>query len=172
MTKLTQHPVPENILKHIGDIIVSFALIEYSIQILIWSLINEHQRLGQIVTAELSFNTLISLVISLYKDRHGNDDDDFEILGDLMKRANDLQDKRNRICHSIWGAGRKDGSVIRFKTTAKQKAGIKLKYEEMGEATFAKMGTDMKVLAYDINHFRESLLDQNKAIKNPLKKYW
>jgi hypothetical protein len=59
-----QHPVPEDHLKAIGDITVSFALLESHIQNLIGSLIYEHQRIGQIITAELSFKNLRALLIS------------------------------------------------------------------------------------------------------------
>lgn len=39
MAGAVQHPVPERLLVHIGDISVSFALLESSIQMLIGSLI-------------------------------------------------------------------------------------------------------------------------------------
>ena len=65
---MLQHPVPEKLLVHIGDIPVSFALVVST--------------------------------ISLYKERHG-EDTDFGILRELMKRAADLEEKRNQSTHSV-----------------------------------------------------------------------
>ncbi|OLC43860.1 MAG: hypothetical protein AUH75_02180 [Gemmatimonadetes bacterium 13_1_40CM_4_65_7] len=65
---------------------VSFALLENQIQSLLGALIREHQRVGQIVSSQLSFAKLRATVISLYLDRHG-DDDDFKALRELINRA-------------------------------------------------------------------------------------
>ncbi len=108
---MLQHPVPEKFLVHIGDITVSFALLESTIQSLIGSFIAEHQRIGQIITTELAFRNLRALTISLYKERHG-EDTDFGILRELMKRAADLEEKRNQITHSVWGAGDTADTVL------------------------------------------------------------
>jgi hypothetical protein len=70
-----QHPVPVQLLARIGDITVSFALLESTIQTLAGSQLQEHQRIGQIITAELSFRNLRALVTSLYRERHGEDAD-------------------------------------------------------------------------------------------------
>ena len=49
---MMQHSVPKDHLTEIGDMIVSFTLLESQIQSFIGSLIFEHQRIGQIITAE------------------------------------------------------------------------------------------------------------------------
>jgi len=121
MGKTLEHPVPQRLLIHIGDIVVSFALLTSTIQILIGSLIREHQRIGRIITAELSFRNLRALAISLYKERHG-EDADFTTLRELMNRADDLESKRNTVVHSTWAAGDMVDTTTRLKTTAKQKA--------------------------------------------------
>src|SRR5688500_1445706 len=100
MAGLMQHPVPAKLLVHIGDITVSFELVEMQIQTLIGSLIREHQRIGQIITAELSFRALRALAVSLYMERHG-EDSDFDTLRDLMKRAAKIEETRNQVAHSI-----------------------------------------------------------------------
>ena len=93
---------------------VSFALLVLEIQSLIGSLIKEHQRIGQIITAELSFRNLRALLVSLYLERHG-EDDDFTGLRDLMKSAAQMEGKRNQITHSIWGAGKDADTITRIK---------------------------------------------------------
>jgi hypothetical protein len=167
---MLQHPVPAKLLVHVVDITVSFALLESTIQTLVGSLIAEHQRIGQI-TAELAFRNLRALTISLYKERHG-EDVDFAVLRDLMKRAADLEDKRNQITHSLWGAGDTVDTVTRIKTTAKEKHGIRFHFENVGEQDLAGVANELKQLAADVQVFWMRLLGAGKAINNPGQKVW
>jgi|SRR3990170_7012855 len=166
-----EHPVPQELLIHIGDIIVSFALLTLNIQLLIGSLIQEHQRIGQIITAELSFKNLRALAISLYKERHG-EDADFTTLRELMHRADDLEGKRNTVMHSTWAAGDTVDIITRLKTKAKQKHGLVFASEDMGEKELAAIALDIKTLAAEIQGFWLHLMEQGKAINNPLQKTW
>lgn len=113
-----QHTVSNPHLILIGDITVSFALLEMAIQSLIGSLIAEHQRIGQIITAELSFKNLRALAISLYLERNG-EDEDYRKLKSLMNKAGKIEATRNNIIHSIWAAGKDKDCIARIKTTAK-----------------------------------------------------
>jgi hypothetical protein len=148
-----RHPVPDSILARIGDITVSFALLELQIQSLAGALIQDHQRISQIITAELSFKQLRALTTSLYLERRG-EDADFETVRALMRRAADLEEKRNRITHSIWAAGATAETVTRIKTTAKEKRGIRFDFEkEVGEHDLAAIADDIKRLAGDVQRF-------------------
>ena len=69
-----QHPVPPKLLTNIGDITVSFSLLENVLQMLVGALLREHQRIGQIITAQLAFKSLRALVDSLYKEKYGEDE--------------------------------------------------------------------------------------------------
>lgn len=166
-----QHAVPKELLVHMGDITVSFAMLEFHIQMLTGSLINEHQRIGQIVTAELSFRALRGLVTSLYRERHG-EDADFGTLVDLMKRAQALEEIRNQITHSIWLAGDPANTIMRFKTTAREKPGLKFSFEKMGELEFANVASDLQLLTGEILEFTMKLIRSGKAINNPSQKTW
>src|SRR5262245_40400051 len=123
MGRHLQHPVPATLLVHIGDITVSFALLESEIQTLIGSFLQEHQRIGQIIKAELAFKNLRALAISLYRERHG-EDAGFGALRKLMKRAAAAEEKRNQITHSLWAAGDTKDTITRIKTTAKENRGM------------------------------------------------
>ena len=171
MRGVMRHPVPAKLLVHIGDITVSFALLASSIQSLIFSLIREHQTIGQIITAELAFKNLRALAISLYKERHG-EDADFSALRDLMKRAAEAEETRNQITHSLWGAGHTADTITRIKTTAKEKRGIHLHFEQVGGNDLAKVAQELKTLAAEIQAFGMHLLEQRKAINNPSQKFW
>ena len=152
MRKL-QHPVPDPILTLIGDITVSFALLESTLQFLTGMLLSGEQRIGQIVTAELSFQKLRALCVSLYKERRGDDAPGLEKLRDLMRRAGKIEETRNQITHSVWGAGNTPETVTRFKTTAKEKKGLEFRFEHIDEDRLASLAEGIKVLASDIQGF-------------------
>jgi hypothetical protein len=163
MRKL-QHPVPDEHLKHIGDMTVSFAVLESVIQFLTWMLFNDRQRIGQIVTAELSFNRLRALLISLYLERYG-EDDDFKTLRSLLQRAAVAEEKRNQITHSVWGAGDDADTITRIKTTAKEKHGIKFHHESVSSGDLSTFVIEIKALASEIQDFSISLAKQGKPFK-------
>ena len=168
---MMQHPVPEKLLARIGDVTVSFALLESVIQTFVGSLIAEHQRVGQIITVEVSFRNLRALAMSLYKERHG-EDADYEALKTLMRRASQLEDKRNQITHSVWGAGRTIDTITRVKATAKEKKGLHFEFESLGENELVQIASDLKQLAQDVQQFWILLLKAGKAINNPTQKFW
>ena len=119
MPRMMQHQVPENLLRHIGDITVSFALLENTLQMVVHSLVASSQRIGQIITAELGFKNLRALSISLYKERLG-EGDKFDQFRALLRRAAEAEDKRNQTTHSLWAAGDSPETITRIKTTAKE----------------------------------------------------
>jgi len=166
-----QHPVSEKLLVQIGDITVSFALLESIIQILVGSFLAEHQRIGQIITAELSFKNLRALTKSLYKERHG-EDTDFGILRELMKRAANLEGKRNLITHSVWAAGDTADTVTRIKMTAKETGGLSFQVKKFGENDLKAVAHDLKELSAEILEFMQRLIQNGKAFNNPLEKLW
>jgi len=157
-----QHPVPEEHLKHIGDITVSFALLENCLQTLAHSLLGTRQRLGQIVTAEISFKALRALTVSLYLERNGEDEDVAEFR-ELIKRAAETEDKRNQITHSLWAAGQNKESITRIKATAKEKHGVRFHFENVTSNQLAELAKEIKVLALDIQNFWTSLIQKGRA---------
>ena len=160
---MLQHPVPDQHLKYIGDIMVSFALLESHIQLLIGSMLNEGWGFGRIITAELSFKNLRALIISLYMERHGKKDADFGKLKELMIHAAQIEEKRNQITHSIWAAGKDADTITRIKTTAKEKHGIRFQFEDVSSGYLADFSTEIKVLAEEIQSFMLHLMKNGKA---------
>jgi hypothetical protein len=121
---MIQHPVPSKHLEQIGDITVSFALLDNTIQMLIWQLISKNQRIGQIITSQVSFGKLIPLAISLYKERFG-EDDSYDKFKKLMKLAKKIEEKdRNHIIHSFWGAGKDNQHITQIKITTRENKGL------------------------------------------------
>lgn len=163
---MLQHAVPDQHLKAIGDITVSFALLESQIQTLIGSMLNERQRIGQVITAELSFKNLKALMISLYLERHGKEDADFETLKKLMNAAGTLEEKRNQITHSLWAAGKDADTITRIKTTAKEKHGIRFQFEEVSADALDAFAAEIRHLAEDIQKYWIRLIENGKAIND------
>lgn len=151
MRKL-QHPVPQNLLVQIGEITVSFALLESEIESLVGNLISHDQRKGQIITAELSFRNLRALLVSLYLHRYGKDSN-YGQFRELIVRLGNIEAKRNVITHSLWAAGETVDTITRIKTTAKEKDGFKFDFENMSENKFIDIATEIKVLASDVQDF-------------------
>jgi hypothetical protein len=168
---MLQHPVPNSLLVHIGDMTVSFALLESTIQSLTWSLIREHQRIGQIITSELSFRNLRALLISLYVERHGKDSD-YDALRALMIRSGQLEEERNKLTHSVWAAGSSPDTITRIKITAREKHGFKADFEQYDEDRLHEVADGIKTLAAELQRFHIDLLERGKVVNNPSTKMW
>lgn len=78
-------------------------MLEQMVAFFIWSIISSDHSIDQRVTAELSFKQLLSVLSSLYRHTRKNETRIRE-LDNLIKRALQVAEKRNLICHSIWGA--------------------------------------------------------------------
>jgi hypothetical protein len=159
---MTQHPVPVVLLTHIGDITVSFALLEGQIQFLVAGLIGRPQRVGQILGSYLSFSNLRAAAISLYLDRHG-EDADFATLKDLMVRSGKIEEERNRITHSMWGAGGTPSTAARLKITARESRGFHFESDLYDETRLASFASEVKKAASDIMRFTLKLADNRKV---------
>src|SRR6266508_4425695 len=109
-----EHPVPKNLLTIIGDMTVSFAALEFHMQIIFVVLIEQSARIGHILATQLAFSRLRASIISLYKERYG-EDTHYQKLKTLMVRAGKIEEERNLIIHSVWGAGDVPGTIKRIK---------------------------------------------------------
>jgi predicted DsbA family dithiol-disulfide isomerase len=89
-----------------------------------------------------------------------------------MKRAANLEEKRNQITHSVWAAGDTADTVTRIKMTAKEKYGIRFKFEKVGKQDLTTIAHDLKHLSAEILEFWRCLIQNGKAFNNPLKKLW
>jgi len=156
---IIEHRIPSKYLEKIGDITVSFAILENEIEYFIWALLGTNHFIEQIITVELSFKKLRALLVSLYKERYG-ENDNYKKMRDLMNRAGKIEEKRNQITHSLWGTGKDIDSVTRMKTTAKEKCGLRTKFELITVSDLEKIARDIKKLAREIQDFNLALLER------------
>ena len=168
---MNKHPVPIKLLTQIGEMTVSFAMLESNIQALLGSLIQEHQRIGQILAAQLSFKMLRATVSSLYRERHG-EDNDFKTLKNLLRNAGKIEQERNKIIHSIWGAGKTVDTIKRLKITSREKHGFQFQSEDYDEKKFIVFNKKIKKLTLNFITLSIALIDNGKAINNPIDKLW
>lgn len=91
------------------------------------------------------------LLSNLYRSSHGGDAD-FETLQRLLGRAAQVEEKRNRITHSVWGAG-SEGTITRIKTTAKERHGLRFDLEHVSEDDLRAVATEIQHLAWDVQEF-------------------
>jgi hypothetical protein len=142
-------PVPEEHLKAIGQITVNFALLENTISSFVGMLISSDQRVGQIITAELSFRNLVGLLSSLYK-HFVNESEKIEELDALLTTALTIEEKRNIVTHSLWGAGYTHETITRIKMTAKKAKGLRHQYEQMSAEDLSKIAERIAELSHDV----------------------
>jgi sensor histidine kinase regulating citrate/malate metabolism len=145
-----QHPVSDELLVAIGDVTVSFALLEAELQLLAHVLLKQSQQVSMIVTAELSFGRLCALVLSLHRERYGEANS--APAKELVQRANELEELRNQIMHSVWAAGDSPGTITRIKATAKQKHGLRINFHSVTAADLREVATSCMELGLDIQH--------------------
>ena len=135
----------------IGKVSSYFNGLEKYIQTLIIQLIGQDIRIGEIVTAELSFRNLISLLFSLYKYRKSNQHD-INHMEKICKKALDLESKRNKVIHSIWAVNDKiEDDILRIKVTAKYKHGLKHTYERTDTSELHKISQEIVNLISEIS---------------------
>jgi len=113
---------------------VAFTNLEFHMQLMLQGFLpgspgHQHARVAHIVASQLTFSRLRATLISLYKERNG-EDEHFPRLKELMVRAGKIEEERNLITHSVWGV-RDDGTIARMKSTAREKRGFHLEFKNI-----------------------------------------
>jgi len=147
-----QHSVSDEYLKQIGDMTVSFAILEKMIVIAAGMLCQNCQEVVQIAAAQLSFRNLRVFLASIYIERFGQDAN-FPALRKLMKRAELLEDRRNQVTHSLWFSGHDHDTIWRSKHIASKNKGLKHHMEAYTLKDLASFVKEINILAYDIEIF-------------------
>ena len=124
-------------LSEIGKITVAFSYIEHSLAELIGKIVTVGGRpraLGDILTAELSFKQRIGTLESLLLFALGKEHDFTKQFLQAKFFLFKAEQERNLVIHSLWGAANEaedPNKIVRVKTTAKQKRGLRTDYVSM-----------------------------------------
>jgi hypothetical protein len=152
------------IFAEIGRIAVRWAEFEDMLGILVSSLLNDFQRYTRIIPIELSYGNLTNLILSLYRERHG-EDDDFSRLKVLINKANKIAGDRNQITHSIWRSAGTPHLVTCIKTKAKGKYSTNI--SNYNPESFRKVSDEIVNIKDDLVTLTLSLINRGKAFDNP-----
>jgi len=140
----------------LGRVTAHFAILEEQVEFLTWSLMGNDQRLGQIVTAEMSFRNKVALLSSVF--RHRVDDDSVrDELEQILSRATAVEVQRNVVIHSSWGLGDSPETRTRFKKTARKGKGIEHQFEQMTAAQIESIAHEASAVAMDLSAFAHKL---------------
>jgi len=116
----------------IGSLTYYFQSMEVALALLLSSLISEDQKIGQIVSSQLSFNRLCNVLDALFRHKITDSDlvNEFEV---LLSRVSKAEETRNRMLHSFYLVGEEEGekSLTRAKITSKRGKGLKIQIEDL-----------------------------------------
>ncbi len=157
-----QHSVPRHLLTPIGDMTVSFAALELHMQAVLIFLLDQTARIGHILASQLSFTRLRATILALHKERYG-ENSDYLKLKEFMTRAANIEEERNRITHSFWGAGEIPGTIRRLKITAHVKHGLNFENKVYDEKMLNHFAESIRQLTDEFIIFYEALLPVSKT---------
>jgi len=125
--------IKDDILILIGKVIVKFQRLEMTIGDFISTLLNFNSSFGNILTNDLSFKNLLSLLGTLHYEIIENSTE-IEI---LLKEARKAEELRNQIVHSIWLYGQT--GATRWKKSNNNGKGKKVIFEEFSVGELEKI---------------------------------
>jgi hypothetical protein len=142
----------DQVFAEIGRVTVRWAELEEAVSIAIISLLDEYERYTRIVATELSFRARVDLATSLYIERFG-DDDEFQKLKALFRKADTLVAKRNQIVHSTWFSAGAPAKVTRLKHSARGNKGFNTQLENHTPESLRTISDEIAAVANDIVDF-------------------
>ena len=120
----------DNFLQALGRITVNIQTLETVLSFITWSLIGPDQKVGMIITSQMSFKRLCNLLGALFRHKVQSPER-VEELNDLLRRAATVEQRRNTVIHSTWSTSDEAGlpEASRFKITASRKKGLNIQSE-------------------------------------------
>jgi hypothetical protein len=115
----------------LGLITRHFQRLEFYMSVFAWGLMGKDQRIGQAVTAHLSFSKLLTLVDALFRQRTRKPSL-LEGLNEIIAQAAAAEQRRNRAIHSAYLQTSDDLTAvqIRYKISAKLRKGLVYQWED------------------------------------------
>lgn len=135
----------------VGEIAIAFGNLELFLAVTIWQLLGVAdkvvEQLAQAITAEMSFDRKVHALASMYKIRFPADAASAEF-EQLLARLFEAQNLRNQVLHSSWPVPGDDGEIIRIKSSAKSRKGLR----NRATVVRAKDIVDVVALIHDVGH--------------------
>ncbi len=140
--------------------------LEDALSYAIHHLIDEKIEFTKIITVEQSFSAKISLLLNLYRARHG-EDEDFKKLKVITNRASKAQEKRNIVVHSLWRSAGAPDVVTQIKSLAKIKKGYNTNIDNWHHDDFENIWKEFRTIECDLIDCVNELIDSKKAFRVP-----
>jgi hypothetical protein len=107
------------------------------------------------------------LALSLYRERHSEDEDFFRLKA-LLAKADGVEQRRNQIVHSTWRSAGTPYIVTRIKSTAKRKHGYTTSVDNYNAERFREISDEIVSVTKELAEFVRSLAESGKAFNNPV----
>jgi len=153
--------VPDNILKYMGSITISFSALEAVVKDLVNALIGGNQETARGTTAEYTLSTASKEMLRIYSERYGRDKL-YRKLEKLKTEIDKVRIRRNQITHSMWGPGLLANTVTRIKDTSKKSYGLEMTFENLSEDKLKQFLVKIEILIALIILFYRNLEEEDK----------
>jgi hypothetical protein len=110
--------LPDELVCAVGRVVVNFQLLEFTVVRLIWIMAFTDEYVGERKTAGVLFSKLLDLLSSAFH-AHVQTPSLLKTFDDLMSRARDINETRNRVVHSWWFTDLDGGQPSRLKLSRK-----------------------------------------------------
>ena len=164
---VTTPAIADELLAPLGQVTAYFAMLDSQVSSVIGLLIHGNslaeQRIGQIVTADLSFKQLVNLFHALALHRSGAEPKVADAVGKLRTRLFEAEQQRNILTHSIWTAGAQRGGSMRYKSTIR-KGDLKFTSEEYSADRISQIALGFGALTSDLMDFLMVEVLRNQGI--------
>lgn len=157
---------PNPVVHLIGEIAVAFGILELFLELSIWQLIagkdEALQKLGEAITAEMSFDRKVHALYSMFALKFPEEaaDPDLRV---IVSELFVIQDKRNRILHSAWSYSQEFGVFTRMKASAKAKRGLTRKMSTVEPEELIAIHREISELANRFGHFTKTRIQDRLA---------
>lgn len=159
-----QHNVPDEMLAAIGDMTVSFSLVEQMMAHFCDGFVQGPQRTSQMAFTLLSFRNLRTLAGALYREIF-EEDDGFKTLKLILTRAARLEETRNRLIHSEWiGQLEASSSALREKSVCRETRGFTKDRESVQASSLRETALEMRLLARELLSFHLEMIDKRAGL--------
>lgn len=142
-------------LQAIGKVAVYHTYLQYELATGLEALLGVSSEHAELLASELSFRKLLAV---LSEAAHGSISDErlLSELVELLKRAGDAEETRNRCVHSVWAVSLDllfSDSVLRQKPKASRRGPLSVQTEVVDVQTIQSTAEELKILLDDCAHF-------------------
>lgn len=143
---------PTNLAEALGAVILNFNDLDNQLAVSIGYLLQKGDRIGQIVTAELSFKNKLNLLASLFRECAPKSEE-FDRLGEIVTLCFTVEKLRNQIIHSSWKQDPSSSVTFRSKYTARHKVGLREQREDLTPAQVGEIAVHSGYVIFLLDEF-------------------